>query len=515
MIRFLDVLPRAIRIKWKATVQTNLGRFRFTGDQKSGINGDSLHSPSNESQQNEAQNIDNRNGNSVLRLFNFTDKQRWNQDESFYRWPFSLSRTFGVIGWGTVVAFGLQFNKYHLNWRTDSNNLEISWLKYITYALPLSRTSILDFDKKPSHKSFNEFKQEESPQKKEEPDSLTDNLSNMVMNCVAIGENIKGIKAAEGGNFQTAVEHWKNSSNIGYSKSNFNLGLCYETGRGVNKDLRKAMEHYQKAADQGHCQAMYNLALLCFDSENKQEDSHLKKAINLLERAAKLGLPQAQTYIGVIYAEGETNNFSKAVEMFTAAAQQEDSEAFYYLGICFENGLGVEQSESKAAEYFLKAAESGHSEAQFSVARFYEKGLGGLQKDEKLAEEFYLKSANAGNENAQQKLQERLHESSGHVLEALNTSSMAVLNSKVKVLTNSFSSMLTNSVSTLQAYFNINNSVTYQESNVDIYLTENMKDNEEQLNTHLQYMPHCCPTKETPFISVSVPIEIFTPKQKT
>lgn len=491
MHRFFDMLPRAIRFKWKATVHSNLGRFRFTGDQKPGINDDSLHSPSSESQQNEAQKIDNRNGNSVSRLFNFTDKQRWNQDESFYRWPFSLSKTFGVIGWGAVVAFGLQFNKYHLKWRTDSSNLEISWLKYITYALPLSRSSILDFDQKPSHKSFSEFKHEESPEKKEEPDSLTGKLSNVVENCIAIGQNIEGIKAAEGGNFQTAVEHWKNSSNVGYSKSIFNLGLCYETGKGVNKDLRKAMKYYKKAADQDHCQAMYNLALLYLDSQNKQEDSHLNAAINLLERAAKLGLPQAQTYIGVIYAEGEPNNFSKAVEMFTAAAQQEDSEAFYYLGICFENGLGVEQSESKAAEHFLKAAQSGYSEAQFSVARYYEKGLGGLQKDEKLAEEFYLKSAEAGNENAQQRLQERLHESSGHIPEALNTSSMSVLNSIGKVsqvtttLTNSFSSMLTNSVSTLKAYFNTNNSVTYQESNVDFCLTENIKNNEEHLNTHL------------------------------
>lgn len=509
------MLPRAIRFKWKATIQPNLGRFRFTGDQKPDINDDSLHSPSNE-----AQKIGS--GSSVSRLFNFTDKQRWNQDQSFYRWPFSLSRTFGVIGWGTVVAFGLQFNKYHLKWRNNSNNLDISWLEYIAYALPLNRSSILDFDQKPSHKSFGEFNQEESPKKKEEPDSLSDKLLNVVENCIAIGQNIEGIKAAEGGNFQAAAEHWKNSSDVGYSKSNFNLGLCYETGKGVNKDLRKAMKYYQRAADQGHCQAMYNLALLYIDSQNNQDDSHLNVAINLLERAAKLGFPQAQTYIGVIYAGGEPNNFSKAVEMFTAAAQQEDSEAFYYLGICFENGLGVDQSESKAAEYFLRAAHSGHSEAQFSVARYYEKGLGGLQKDEKLAEEFYLKSAKAGNENAQQRLQERLHESSGHIPEALNTlSSLPVLNSIGKVsqvattLTNSFSSMLTNSVSTLKAYFNTNNSHTYQESNVDFCLTENIKDNEEQLNTHLQHMPHCCTPKGTPFLSVSVPIEIFTPRQKT
>ena len=32
----------------------------------------------------------------------------------------------------------------------------------------------------------------------------------------------------------------------------YNLGLCYEEGEGVNKDLNKAIMWYSKAAQQGY-----------------------------------------------------------------------------------------------------------------------------------------------------------------------------------------------------------------------------------------------------------------------
>ena len=41
-----------------------------------------------------------------------------------------------------------------------------------------------------------------------------------------------------------------------------NLGLQYETGQGVPKDLGKAAELYQKAADQGYQPAITNLKRL-------------------------------------------------------------------------------------------------------------------------------------------------------------------------------------------------------------------------------------------------------------
>ena len=39
----------------------------------------------------------------------------------------------------------------------------------------------------------------------------------------------------------------------GYAEAQYNLGLLYENGEGVPKDLGKAAELYQKAADQRKC----------------------------------------------------------------------------------------------------------------------------------------------------------------------------------------------------------------------------------------------------------------------
>ena len=55
----------------------------------------------------------------------------------------------------------------------------------------------------------------------------------------------------------------------------------------------------------------------------------------------------------------------------------QDINAYYYLGICFETGYGVDLNKSKAAEFFMKAAENGHSEAQYCLANYYEHELGG------------------------------------------------------------------------------------------------------------------------------------------
>jgi hypothetical protein len=45
----------------------------------------------------------------------------------------------------------------------------------------------------------------------------------------------------------------------GYANAQFNLGLMYDNGHGVQKDDRKAVEWFQKAADQGNAPAQFNL----------------------------------------------------------------------------------------------------------------------------------------------------------------------------------------------------------------------------------------------------------------
>ena len=48
----------------------------------------------------------------------------------------------------------------------------------------------------------------------------------------------------------------------GNAHAQFNLGLLYELGRGLPKDLEKAQDWYKLAAAQGHWDAQYKLARL-------------------------------------------------------------------------------------------------------------------------------------------------------------------------------------------------------------------------------------------------------------
>lgn len=69
-------------------------------------------------------------------------------------------------------------------------------------------------------------------------------------------------------------------------------------------------------------------------------------------------------------------DYSKAIEFYTLAANQNYPTAIYNLGICYSNGQGVERNEEKAFENFLKSAELGYADGMFNVAIYYHKGIG-------------------------------------------------------------------------------------------------------------------------------------------
>ena len=54
----------------------------------------------------------------------------------------------------------------------------------------------------------------------------------------------------------------------------------------------------------------------------------------------------------------------EAFEYYLKAARQGDALAQYNLGICYDNGYGVEKDLSEAVIWFRKAANQGHAEAQ-------------------------------------------------------------------------------------------------------------------------------------------------------
>ena len=63
-------------------------------------------------------------------------------------------------------------------------------------------------------------------------------------------------------NMTKALELYEKSAHLGNGTAMYNLGNCYKSGRGVTKDLNKAREWYTKAAAQGDEDAKTKLAAL-------------------------------------------------------------------------------------------------------------------------------------------------------------------------------------------------------------------------------------------------------------
>lgn len=86
-----------------------------------------------------------------------------------------------------------------------------------------------------------------------------------------VGGDVAWVRAADlvigadsyaAGDFGTAAEEWLPLAEKGDPQAQFNMGLLYETGRGVPQDISLAVSWYRQAAEQGLFSAQYNLAVL-------------------------------------------------------------------------------------------------------------------------------------------------------------------------------------------------------------------------------------------------------------
>ena len=74
-----------------------------------------------------------------------------------------------------------------------------------------------------------------------------------------------------------------NLAHQGDSQAQYELGLMYELGMGIDKDLNQAFAWYQKSANQEHAKAQYNLGIFYalakgVEKDIKQSKYWVKKA---------------------------------------------------------------------------------------------------------------------------------------------------------------------------------------------------------------------------------------------
>eukprot|EP00128_Syssomonas_multiformis_P005543 Colp12_sorted_trinity150504_noHs@9085 len=198
-----------------------------------------------------------------------------------------------------------------------------------------------------------------------------------------------------------AAQLFMEGAESNYARAQFNLGLCYEQGKGVPKDIHIAAEHYARAAKQGHSKAQFQIAMLLAQGLLETKNPW-PKALKLLELAASKGLNNAQTYLGLcyLYGSGVEQQPSKGLALLSAAAEQNDPVALYSLGTLHESGTVVSKDLAHAAFLYERAAALGHSDAAYNLAVFYENGTGVRARSATQAAKWYKKAARLGNRDA-------------------------------------------------------------------------------------------------------------------
>ena len=86
-------------------------------------------------------------------------------------------------------------------------------------------------------------------------------LSVVTNYITGLRSNLRSTRAAapKGGAVPGRFLEYKAKAEQGDAEAQFNLGFCYEDGRGVEKDYSHAVKWYRKAAEQNYAPAQLNL----------------------------------------------------------------------------------------------------------------------------------------------------------------------------------------------------------------------------------------------------------------
>jgi len=105
--------------------------------------------------------------------------------------------------------------------------------------------------------------------------------------------------------------------------------LLYECGRGTERSTERAVKYYEMAIERNYALSINNLGFMYYRGTGVPVDK--PRGLELLQRAAALGLPIANTTLGFVHKQGDPGlvekNLDKAIECFTLAADNGDAVA--------------------------------------------------------------------------------------------------------------------------------------------------------------------------------------------
>lgn len=115
--------------------------------------------------------------------------------------------------------------------------------------------------------------------------------------------------------------------------------------------------------------AMFRLAARYEDGRGVPRD--MAKAIALYREAAEQGCAPAQTYLGVIYDKGRgvPPDDAEAIKWYRLAADNGEAQSQFNLGVFLVTGRGTAKNEKEGWDWIRRAAQGGHEGARAALKR--------------------------------------------------------------------------------------------------------------------------------------------------
>jgi len=159
------------------------------------------------------------------------------------------------------------------------------------------------------------------------------------------------------------IEELRERAEQGDAKAQYELGSCYERGKGVERNHEQAVEWFSRAAEQDFGPAKATISKFK-DVARMRELAELGDAISQYQ-LGKYYFTSADSYVKRrVHLDEAAESFGKAAEWLGKAAEQGHAEAQYYLGCLYGRGRGVEKDLERAFELFGKAAGQGDEHAR-------------------------------------------------------------------------------------------------------------------------------------------------------
>jgi TPR repeat protein len=209
-----------------------------------------------------------------------------------------------------------------------------------------------------------------------------------------------GLEAFKNRDYLKAFSEWKTSAEAGQADAQFDLGVLYAHGLGVQRDLSEAERWYRRSAEQGYPDAEFALgemyargwSAVARDQANAMRWLQLETTGDGMptgdwDSIADYGLPKDQ---------------KQAAYWYRLAAEEGLAEAQYSLGRLYATGKGVPHDEEQATAWVRAAASQGYAPAAARLGARYAAG-NGTTKDDRLAY-FWLTLAFLHGEKSSEKL---------------------------------------------------------------------------------------------------------------